>query len=180
MATTSSLPATLANQIATGAGSDVVHGLGGNDTLEGGSGSDTLNGGDGVDVILGGEGNDTLNGNSGNDAINGGSGFDVLNGGTGIDTLTGFHHADDFVFAPGDSSIGAGFRDVITDFSKVQGDDLDLSAFERPRFHRAGRLLGAEPGPLHPSAAATRSSQTQHGRQLGHGDGDPAQRYPST
>ena len=43
--------------------------------------------------------------------------------------MTGFHHADDFVFAPGDSSIGAGFRDVVTDFSTVQGDDLDLTAF---------------------------------------------------
>ena len=100
-----------ANVLVTAAGNDIAQGLGGNDVLTGGSGDDSLSGG------------------SGDDSLNGGSGFDVLNGGAGIDTLTGFHHADDFVFAPGDSSIGAGFRDVVTDFSTVQGDDLDLTAF---------------------------------------------------
>lgn len=100
-----------ANLLLAGAGNDVVDGLGGKDRIEGHAGNDSLHGG------------------AGNDTLDGGSGFDVLDGGTGVDTLTGFHHADDFVFAPGDSSIGAGFRDVITDFSTVQGDDLDLSAF---------------------------------------------------
>lgn len=119
----------LANVLLAGAGDDVASGLGGKDRLEGQSGDDTLQGGDSDDVLLGGEGNDTLHGNADNDTLNGGSGFDVINGGTGIDTLTGFHHADDFVFAPGDSSIGAGFRDVVTDFSAVQGDDLDLTVF---------------------------------------------------
>ncbi len=119
----------LANVLLTGAGDDVASGLGGNDRLEGQSGDDTLHGGDGADVLIGAADDDTLYGDAGNDTLNGGSGFDVLVGGAGVDTLTGFHHADDFVFAPGDSSIGAGFRDVITDFSTVQGDDLDLTAF---------------------------------------------------
>ena len=119
----------LANALLAGAAGDEVHGLGGKDRLEGQAGDDTLHGGDGADVLLGGADDDTLVGDAGNDTLNGGSGFDVLDGGTGVDTLTGFHHADDFVFAPGDSSIGPGFRDVVTDFTTVQGDDLDLTAF---------------------------------------------------
>lgn len=119
----------VANVLIAGAGDDVIHGLGANDQLEGESGEDLLHGGEGGDLLLGGEDNDSLYGDAGNDTLNGGSGFDTIAGGTGIDMLTGFHHADDFVFAAGDSSIGASFRDVITDFSTVQGDDLDLTAF---------------------------------------------------
>ncbi len=126
----------LANVLLAGAGDDAVHGLGGKDRLEGQSGDDTLHGGDGADVLLGGADDDTLHGDAGNDKLNGGSGFDILVGGAGVDTMTGFHHADDFVFAPGDSSIGAGFRDVVTDFSTVQGDDLDLTAFGGLELHR--------------------------------------------
>jgi serralysin len=109
----------VANVLLAGDGNDEVHGLGGNDQLEGGSGHDTLTGGADNDTMLGGSDNDTLNGEGGNDTLNGGSGFDIVDGGTGIDTLTGFHHVDNFVFALGDSSIGAGFRHVITDFSTV-------------------------------------------------------------
>jgi Ca2+-binding RTX toxin-like protein len=112
-----------------GGGDDTLIGGAGNDKLQGDDGDDTLSGDDGGDVLLGGADDDTLHGDAGNDTLNGGSGFDVLEGGAGIDTLTGFHHADDFVFEQGDSSIGSGFRDVITDFSTVQGDDLDLTAF---------------------------------------------------
>ena len=147
-----------ANVLITGAGNDVAQGLGGNDAVRGGSGNDSLSGG------------------SGNDTLDGGSGFDVLNGGTGIDPMTGFHHADDFVFAPGDSSIGAGFRDVITDFSTVQGDDLDLTAFGGLAF--IGQNVFSAPDQVRfiHSGGNTLVQLNTVGK-LGHGDGGPAERH---
>ena len=47
---------------------------------------------------------------------------------TGI-ALTGGSGADDFVFWEGDSGVGVGNRDKITDFSKADNDDIDLSEF---------------------------------------------------
>ena len=145
-------------------------------SVEGESGDDTLHGGDGIDILLGGAGNDTLYGDAGNDTLNGGSGFDVIDGGAGIDTLTGFHHADDFVFAPGDSSIGAGFRDVVTDFSTVQGDDLDLTAFGGLTF--IGQNVFSAPDQVRfiHSGGNTLVQLNTVGNS-GHGDGNPAQRH---
>ena len=53
----------------------------------------------------------------------GGGGVDVMTGATGIDT---FFYADYIGDANADSGVGAGLRDIITDF--VQGTDkIDLS-----------------------------------------------------
>ena len=49
---------------------------------------------------------------------------DVLQGGTGDDTLTGGTGADTFVFIEGHGA------DTITDFSKAEGDRIDLSGFD--------------------------------------------------
>jgi Ca2+-binding RTX toxin-like protein len=74
--------------------------------------------------------NNVLIGNSGNNALNGGVGNDTLIGGQGADMLTGGAGADTFVFND-ISEVGKGaLRDVIYDFSSLQGDKIDLSAFD--------------------------------------------------
>lgn len=74
-------------------------------------------------IAFGLNGNDTITGGSGNDVLVGGKGNDTLIGGAGNDTLTGGLGADTFVFRPGDG------HDTITDFSHIEGDRIDLSAF---------------------------------------------------
>lgn len=58
----------------------------------------------------------TLTGGAANDAITGGAKADVIKGGLGGDTLTGGAGNDTFVYTAGDSSIGTGKFDTITDF----------------------------------------------------------------
>ncbi|MFM9384987.1 metalloprotease, partial [Pseudomonas sp. UV AK001] len=54
----------------------------------------------------------------------------ILNGGLGADTMTGGAGADTFVFsALNEMGIGSN-RDVITDFSSLQGDKIDLTQFD--------------------------------------------------
>lgn len=123
-----------------GAGNDILTGLGGNDAIIGGRGSDTLAGGGGNDVIDGGigndrmagdDGNDTLVGGAGIDQINGGAGDDIVNGGAGRDVVTGGTGQDDFLFDDGDfAGVTGSTSDRITDFSKAQGDIIDLSAVD--------------------------------------------------
>ena len=116
------------DQLFGGAHDDTIAGGDGLDTLHGDDGEDTIYGGDGNDFLYGGDDADDLHGGDGADTIAGGSGADKIHGDRGLDTLTGNGGADDFVFDDGDSGVGAGDRDVITDF--VTGtDDLDLSSF---------------------------------------------------
>lgn len=103
----------------------------------GGRGADKISGNDAANMLFGGEGDDTLAGNGGSDALNGGAGNDVLQGGAdgdnliggaGMDTLTGGAGGDTFVFTSV-SDFGGSTRttcDVITDFSRVQGDVIKL------------------------------------------------------
>ncbi|MFG6082239.1 calcium-binding protein [Paracoccus litorisediminis] len=105
----------------TGSGNQLgnqLNGNGGNNRLNGFAGNDTLNGNSGNDIIDGGIGNDALNGGTGNDRIAGGHGLDRLSGAAG---------ADSFVFnLVSDSTVALGGRDTITDFSRNQGDKIDL------------------------------------------------------
>jgi VCBS repeat-containing protein len=95
-------------------------GTGKADTLRGLGGKDRLDGNTGDDRLLGGDGNDTLSGGKGQDRLDGGAGKDMLTGGA---------QADLFVFARvGDTTTKA--PDVITDFSRKQGDLIDLSAID--------------------------------------------------
>lgn len=81
----------------------------------------------GNDSIFGGSRDDKLFGYDGRDAIRGGTGDDVLVGGLGADVLTGGEGADTFVFqSKFDSGPGRSARDVITDFSRGDGDKIDL------------------------------------------------------
>jgi len=79
------------------------------------------------DSISGGANNDVLFGYDGRDTIRGGDGSDVLTGGLGADRLVGGTGADTFVFlSTFDSGLGRSARDVITDFSRADGDKIDL------------------------------------------------------
>lgn len=102
-----------------GSGNDLLFGGTGNDLIEGGRGNDRLDGGDGNDLLSGGTGNDELRGGSGNDLIIGGAGKDLMSGGSGADT---------FQLLAGDTAVPVAKADRITDFSRAEGDRIDLSS----------------------------------------------------
>ncbi|WP_435301730.1 VCBS domain-containing protein, partial [Aeromonas bestiarum] len=108
-------------------GDDFLFGGAGNDILFGGSGNDTLYGESGNDTLYGGSGNDTLYGGAGNDTLSGGLGNDILVGGLGNDILKGDAGADTFTWLQGDTATGSVAKDYVVDFSKAEGDKLDLS-----------------------------------------------------
>ncbi|WP_246175178.1 calcium-binding protein [Paracoccus limosus] len=111
------------------AGDDLLYGGFGDDWLGGGTGNDSLFGGPGNDQLFGEDGDDLLSGGLGNDRIFGGAGNDRIYGNTGADSLYGGAGADMFVFlAPSDSTPQA--RDYIDDFSRADGDRIDLSAID--------------------------------------------------
>lgn len=90
-----------------------------NDTLYGDGGANLLNGRGGDDRIVAGAGIDT---------IIGGGGRDALTGGTGGDTFT-FQSIDDFA-----ALVGFTYGDKITDFSRAEGDKIDLSGISEDPF----------------------------------------------
>jgi Ca2+-binding RTX toxin-like protein len=101
---------------------NVLSGLGGGDTLWGSGGSDHLNGDDGADTL-----------NGGGNTFTYPSGVEVVQG----DVLTGGPGADKFVFSSIDD-IGnldpvhsfPGLVDLITDFSRAEGDQINLHAID--------------------------------------------------
>ncbi|QNF15837.1 type I secretion C-terminal target domain-containing protein [Aeromonas jandaei] len=107
-------------------GDDILFGGAGNDTLFGGAGNDTLYGESGNDTLYGGSGNDILYGGSGDDILSGGLGNDILVGGLGNDILKGDGGADTFTWLQGDTAAGSVAKDYVVDFSKTEGDKLDL------------------------------------------------------
>lgn len=137
---------------------DWIFGLGHNDRINGKDGDDILNGGSGNDFLRGGNGNDTasydgasrgvtvslettrwqqtggsgrdrlrdienLSGSEFADRLTGNNRSNILTGEAGDDTLLGRGNADTFVFKAGDGD------DTIGDFSKAQGDLIDVSAY---------------------------------------------------
>ncbi len=111
-------------------GNDIIAGWTGDDTAYGGVGDDLITGWTGDDRLHGEAGNDTVFGESGNDYIIGQGGLDMLSGGNdndtlsggsydGPDTLTGGLGADRFEFFAADGHV-----DRITDFTRVQGDEI--------------------------------------------------------
>lgn len=151
-----------------GDGWDTLRGWGGNDMLSGGENGDRLNGGEGRDTLQGGSGNDVLVGDrlakfggagddrlfggAGNDRLSGGGrhdhlsggehndtllgndGRDSLVGGRGNDYLVGGDGADRFIFSRGEG------RDRIQDFSRREGDKIDLSDLDLNRQEILSRL----------------------------------------
>lgn len=106
-------------------GSDSLKGYSGNDRLEGGRGNDRLQGGLGDDILISGSGKDLLSGDAGDDLLKSGDGADRLVGGPGNDMLTGGRGPDVFIVDSAAASVAPG--DVISDFSRSDGDHIDLS-----------------------------------------------------
>lgn len=85
----------------------------------------------------------TLTGSGNTDTIVGGSKADVITGGAKGDTLTGNGGNDKFVFAAGDSSIGTGNFDSITDFvANTYGQGTDGKADSKGAIADATKLTG--------------------------------------
>ncbi|WP_225770490.1 calcium-binding protein [Inquilinus sp. Marseille-Q2685] len=135
---------------------DTLIGNSGDNVLQGSAGADTLDGGNGVDtasyadstkgvtvnlatgIASGGTATgDTLvsiegvNGSAYDDTLIGSAAADILAGGWRKDVLTGGGGADRFVFTDArDSSWDRTYTDRITDFSRAQGDKIDLSTID--------------------------------------------------
>ncbi len=83
---------------------------------------------DAANNYTGTDNSDVLQGGSGNDALDGAGGSDRLEGGAGNDNLTGGAGADVFRWSLGDQGTsGSPAVDHITDFSKAEGDTLNLA-----------------------------------------------------
>ncbi|MBW8726432.1 MAG: M10 family metallopeptidase C-terminal domain-containing protein [Inquilinus limosus] len=154
-----------------GAGTDTLTGDFGNDILRGGAGADRLDGGLSIDTVAysessvgvsinlatgkGSGGNaqgdvyvgvENANGSTGADTITGNSGANALRGMAGADTLTGGGGADRFVFGSTGESVGTA-RDIIADFSHVQGDRIDLALIDastKVAGDQAFKFIGAQ------------------------------------
>ncbi|MFE0754849.1 S8 family serine peptidase [Inquilinus sp. NPDC058860] len=144
------------NELTGGRGNDLLRGGAGADVLRGGAGSDTANYADsavgvtvnlatglgstgtafqdrlgGIENLVGSAHGDNLVGNSLANTLRGENGNDVLTGGVGRDELTGGAGADRFVYTSlVQSPVGVAGADLITDFSRAQGDRIDLSALD--------------------------------------------------
>jgi Ca2+-binding RTX toxin-like protein len=85
----------------------------------------------GNDKLYGGAGNDIVDGGIGNDIVKGDTGIDKLIGGAGADRLYGGAGNDTFVFKSiAHSTVDAGGRDMIVDFSLRQKDKIDLKGID--------------------------------------------------
>ncbi len=98
-------------------------------SITGSTRNDSLSGLSINDEIWGYDGNDSLYGYAGNDKLVGGNGNDTLIGGSGQDTMYGGLGADTFLIGTATDSL---YRapDLIADYSKSQGDVIDLSAID--------------------------------------------------
>ncbi|MBN8531451.1 MAG: calcium-binding protein [Alphaproteobacteria bacterium] len=123
---------------ATGA-ADTINSSGFSETIYGGNGGDIISGGGGADVIFGEAGNDSIiTSATASNTITGGAGVDTMSGGT---NTSGGAVSDFFVYTlVTDSGIGAGSRDIISDFSQnaFNLDRIDLSALAGAATFRAG------------------------------------------
>jgi len=125
------LAGTASNDWIEGAGGhDKLSGAQGHDRLLGGGGDDRLGGGAGADSLVGGGGEDDIVGGAGGDRLSGGAGSDTLTGGAGPDRLEGGVDADHFVFLAASDSPAGEARDTVADFSREEGDKLDLSRID--------------------------------------------------
>jgi serralysin len=121
--------------------SDRLYGNSLNNTIDGGYGNDSLQGRSGNDKLFGGQNNDSLSGGNGDDQLFGGSGNDTLVGGLGADDLTGGFGRDTFRFTSvADSTQDLLSQDLITDFSRAEGDRIDLTPLSNTVFEFIGGL----------------------------------------
>jgi Ca2+-binding RTX toxin-like protein len=143
------------DRVFAGAGDDVVNGGTGNDLLSGMEGQDRLIGLAGADTLLGGAGNDLLQGGTeadlllggdGADRLMGQDGADLLHGGAGADLLRGGLGADRFRWTTISDSARGVALDRVLDFSRAEGDRLDVSALAPGVFSFLGSAAFAASG----------------------------------
>ncbi len=113
-------PVTASQNVTTQSTLNFMSGTGNIDILNGTANNDNITSYEGDDILNGYGGNDTLSGGFGNDKLYGGSGQDTMYGGLGADTF--------LIGTATDSLYGA--PDLIADYSKSQGDVIDLSAID--------------------------------------------------
>ena len=102
-----------------------LRGTGFDDGLEGDNGANALAGLDGNDVLVGGGGDDTLAGGAGTDRMRGGLGSDIFD----------FDRTSDSTWDA---------RDIVLDFSRADGDRVDLSTIDaRPLAGVQGFVFGS-------------------------------------
>jgi Ca2+-binding RTX toxin-like protein len=140
-----------------GADGDTFTGI---EDIVGSSFQDILTGNDGVNKISGGIEADVLSGGGGADVLDGGADGDSIKGGGGADTMTGASGSDNFGYndyatdALAESGVGAGQRDIITDFTqgvdKISLSNIDsdlLTAGNQEFTFIATAAFGAPSGP---------------------------------
>ncbi|MFC3073167.1 calcium-binding protein [Shinella pollutisoli] len=140
--------------------SDRLYGNAAANVLDGGKGNDRLYGGAGSDKLHGGSGKDLLKGDAGNDRLYGGAGADKLYGGSGKDV---------FLFKSVKDSTASG-RDTVYDFSRKQGDRIDLKAIDADATsggNQAFKFIGTET--FHKKAGELRYEK-KSGDTFVHGD----------
>ncbi|HEX8126580.1 MAG TPA: cadherin domain-containing protein [Allosphingosinicella sp.] len=108
---------------------DTVMGTSGSDTISATSATLALRTSNEEDLVFGRGGNDTIMGMGGDDEIYGEDGNDTLVGGAGADKLSGGLGKDQFTYNDVSESTAAS-RDLITDFSRSQGDKISLSGID--------------------------------------------------
>ena len=100
--------------------------------------------------LTGNAGNNLLIGNQGNNTLKGGDGSDVLDGMGGFDTLTGGRGADTFRFDLSWLGIGGDGTDaVITDFRRLDGDQIQLLGDGAEGFSFVGQSFETGTGSSH-------------------------------
>lgn len=110
------------------AAGDVASGI---EWIAGSNTNDRLTGDGGANVLYGRGGFDILAGEAGHDVLDGGGLDDILRGGTGADVLRGGTGADKFAYAFTAESTGVPtLRDRILDFSRAEGDLIDIDAID--------------------------------------------------
>ena len=101
------------------------------ENIDGTNFADNITGNNLANVLNGNSGSDRMFGLRGDDTLDGGLRADFLTGGDGNDLLTGGAQRDQFFFNDDEESgVGAGNRDIITDFSQADTDVLRLNRID--------------------------------------------------
>ncbi|HEV2745764.1 MAG TPA: calcium-binding protein, partial [Allosphingosinicella sp.] len=157
---------TLVGAASRGSGNDLDNLLIGHDS------GVSLSGLGGADELRGGEAGDQLRGDAGADALAGAAGGDMLTGGRGKDRLTGGAGADQFRFDDGDAAGTSGRADIVTDFSRADGDRVNLRPMDADRSAAGDQNFTFVGGAAFSGAAGELRAEVAQGNTYVSGDTD--------